>query len=1596
MQSAQTVLAHGACPSGLLTPELQSFLEMNLPKAKGKAGKKASYQLGVSESKLGSAIQETAGVPCVSNDLVMELMRGVRLHFARFVKELKEGDVAKAQLGLGHSYSRSKVKFNVNRVDNMIIQAISLLDTLDKDVNTFCMRVREWYSWHFPELARIVTDNYTYARVARRVKDKATLTEEALAELTEIIGDEDKAKEVLDAAKASMGQDISPIDLINIEAFASRVVALVEYRRDLHSYLSAKMHDVAPNLAALIGEMVGARLISHAGSLTNLAKYPASTVQILGAEKALFRALKTKGNTPKYGLIFHSSFIGRASAKNKGRISRYLANKCSMASRIDCFSEASTSVFGEKLKQQVEDRLEFYDKGVAPKRNLDVMKAAISAAKAEAEADVGTKRPAEGEAAAGGAAEGTPKKKKKAAAEADGETPGSGKKSKKVKAEAAGEAAACDFYPHRSTAATGAPAAAGASAEPRPWLSAACTWAAPFALGAGLGAVACSLLLLPLALTPLGAQGGDEGLLLQSHADTWQEGQGAWQGGAAASWDQPVVPHPRASAASAALPLAPLAALDSGTASASGGAAGESDGDTEAAEVWAGDAAMRDLQGRHPAVRALVEANGQVMRQQQQAVAVAEEDERGMHAVLTAALQELERERLMPHGTVSLVQPESLAALAEAVRARQGEASKAGAEGQAAGGAAGALQAAEQAVLGAVAAAGGQTADFSSLVSEAQAAGRVGRMGHGAAGASAGEGQGEGAADGEIWGGGREGVRRCMVLQCAVERQQRAVAAGALRVTTHRAGWAGLGDGRGKARQKEGWQVRVAVVACACGSGGMCVWQWWHVRVAVVACACGSGGMCVWQWWHVRVAVVACACGSGGMCVWQWWHVRVAVVACACGSGGMCVWQWWHVRVAVVACACGSGGMCVWQWWHVRVAVVACACGSGGMCVWQWWHVRVAVVACACGSGGMCVWQWWHERHACMQHVLCTLHSVSCPSLLHFSPSHSPSFLSRPIPHAPCALPSYPIMAARARVEAEQRAGKAWAVLQRQQQWGEGEGAGSMAGEAVRAGRVVTVGDVEANLTASPSDAPHVDSFHRLLLYLRPLASLFSLPLAALLSPNATHPLAPRVQSLIDATSARLQAASASLAAAQSALEWSERRLWLRCGVKAGGTVWEERHDGELQRYRAVAGAAFDKWCVAWEEARPSHRLTAALAAPPHLWWRGGLWDGERGAAGAEGAAASERGGGVNAGSAAGEGERDAPEISFLLLADPGAAQPAVAAVAPEQVVQRLHACASTLPRMHPAAAAAPPNPTPDAETTPSAPHMGPSLAELLLLLPPDSTHAGQQGDGQPSDEQWGEGQQAGGVEAWQAAGGSIDPQLMLVLPLVAPHAHGAAVQVSGAEGGGGEAAEGGARAARMAPMAEWEGFELLARAATGRLLLLLTWRDLPAVMHGEGEEACKWLEQLTAGMAEDGRMGVVGVRTSRVERGVGRAEEEGEGRQGEWEGEVGGGAVVAAMAQWGAVGKEEREGGGVSESGDAGGREEAGRRLTGYVGGTPLLVRRHALMTLGGLGLAPGAPAAGPAAAVAGWALCTRMWLAGFKVTAMRAIRGHTLGPFG
>jgi len=362
---------------GIVHDDLKLFLDTNMPK-KGKG-----CVLGVSDSKLSAGINDACNIKCSHIGVIPEVIRGIRQHFPKLVKGFSAVTSDKAQLGLSHSYSRAKVKFNVNKSDNMIIQSIALLDQLDKDVNTFAMRIREWYSYHFPELIKIVPENALYARVVKLIKNRKELSQDLFEKLEEILMDSSRAQAVIDASKSSMGMDISPIDLLNIDTFASRVIGLTDYRKELSAYLQSKMGQVAPNLATLIGDVVGARLISHAGSLTNLAKAPASTVQILGAEKALFRALKTRGNTPKYGLIFHSSFIGRAGAKNKGRISRYLANKCSIASRIDAFSEDSTTVFGSKLKEQVEERLKFYETGDLPRKNVDVMNEAVEEAALE-------------------------------------------------------------------------------------------------------------------------------------------------------------------------------------------------------------------------------------------------------------------------------------------------------------------------------------------------------------------------------------------------------------------------------------------------------------------------------------------------------------------------------------------------------------------------------------------------------------------------------------------------------------------------------------------------------------------------------------------------------------------------------------------------------------------------------------------------------------------------------------------------------------------------------------------------------------------------------------------------------------------------------------------------------------------------------------------------------------------------------------------------------------------------------------------------------------------------------------------------------------
>ncbi|KIY45128.1 Nop-domain-containing protein [Fistulina hepatica ATCC 64428] len=345
-----------AIQNGKLGKGLKSFLSEQIV-SKGKE----KESLLVIEPKLAQAIRKKFSINAtlLMEDYQMDLWRGIREQLAALLDGLDPKDLATMSLGLSHSLSRFKLKFSPDKVDTMIVQAIALLDDLDKEINIYAMRVKEWYGWHFPEMAKIITDNIAYAKVIRAMGFRTNAASTSFAAILP----EDLEAVLKAAAQISMGTDISDSDIAHIHSLCDQVISISTYRQQLSEYIRNRMNAIAPNLTALVGELVGARLISHAGSLLSLAKYPASTVQILGAEKALFRALKTKHDTPKYGLIYHASLIGQAPPKLKGKMARMVATKTALATRVDALtdedgkSEAEAASLGLQNRAKLESRL---------------------------------------------------------------------------------------------------------------------------------------------------------------------------------------------------------------------------------------------------------------------------------------------------------------------------------------------------------------------------------------------------------------------------------------------------------------------------------------------------------------------------------------------------------------------------------------------------------------------------------------------------------------------------------------------------------------------------------------------------------------------------------------------------------------------------------------------------------------------------------------------------------------------------------------------------------------------------------------------------------------------------------------------------------------------------------------------------------------------------------------------------------------------------------------------------------------------------------------------------------------------------------------
>lgn len=224
--------------------------------------------------------------------------------------------------------------------DKHLIQAINSIDEIDESISKLIERIREWYALYFPEMGT-VKNNETYIKLISQNKTKDKIIEAKPEAFPDEIIDID--------------EDIDPRDLEIMNNYANSIYELQKSRKNIEEYVDSKMESIAPNLKLLVGSSLGAKLISHAGGLKRLAMYPSSTVQIMGAEKALFRHLKSGDRPPKYGLIYQHPQVRGAKWWNRGKIARMLAGMISLAVRRDVFTKTFDENAFEEFKLKMEE-----------------------------------------------------------------------------------------------------------------------------------------------------------------------------------------------------------------------------------------------------------------------------------------------------------------------------------------------------------------------------------------------------------------------------------------------------------------------------------------------------------------------------------------------------------------------------------------------------------------------------------------------------------------------------------------------------------------------------------------------------------------------------------------------------------------------------------------------------------------------------------------------------------------------------------------------------------------------------------------------------------------------------------------------------------------------------------------------------------------------------------------------------------------------------------------------------------------------------------------------------------------------------------------
>ncbi len=325
--------------------ELQDFLS------------KLNSGIFVNDASLMKLLKKNSVDVELMEDSKIEHIQSSKLHVlvdSGFAKD--EADARSKLRDFALQLSSSKVTETSESPDLHIIQTINTLDDTDKIINGLSSRLREWYGLHFPELDNLIDSINGYSKIVLGGK-RDDLTDKVY---TDAGFPETKVEMLSLLQKKSKGGAISDENLAIVQTLAKQILELFDLRNTLEKHIETQMELVAPNISGILGAVVGARILARAGSLKKLAFMPASTIQVLGAEKALFRSLKTGSQPPKHGLLFQHALVHAAPRWQRGKIARAISTKAAIAARVDVYGSGRNQMLFEKLNVRIKEIGEKY------------------------------------------------------------------------------------------------------------------------------------------------------------------------------------------------------------------------------------------------------------------------------------------------------------------------------------------------------------------------------------------------------------------------------------------------------------------------------------------------------------------------------------------------------------------------------------------------------------------------------------------------------------------------------------------------------------------------------------------------------------------------------------------------------------------------------------------------------------------------------------------------------------------------------------------------------------------------------------------------------------------------------------------------------------------------------------------------------------------------------------------------------------------------------------------------------------------------------------------------------------------------------------